>query len=288
MKIQDFNYDQAFDRNIGWLTLEDQQKLKQACVAIAGVGGAGGFQAQALARLGVGKFKIADPDSFEASNMNRQLGATVETLGRPKVQVIQDMILSVNPEASIQIFSDGIDENNIQSFLEGVQVVLDGVDFYAFEVKHLLFRKSRELKIPAVTSCPLGFGASLIIFTPEGMSFEDYFDFRPQMTDQEKRLALAFGLSPTPLCLSYMNAQAFKLDKNRAASVSPGLMLVGALSATETVKIITGKGKVQACPNIYQIDLWTQRVKKKYYAQGMRSPWLRLKKWLLAKWLSRK
>ena len=64
MTAKTFQYTKAFERNIGWLTSQEQEKLRTSRVGIAGLGGAGGFQAQALARLGVGKFKIADPDVF--------------------------------------------------------------------------------------------------------------------------------------------------------------------------------------------------------------------------------
>ncbi|HTL48008.1 MAG TPA: ThiF family adenylyltransferase [Verrucomicrobiae bacterium] len=283
MQVPDFNYDQAFDRNLGWLTPEEQAKLRRSCVAIAGVGGAGGFQAQALARLGIGSFKIADPDHFELTNFNRQIGASCGTLGQSKTEVTRDMILSINPTAKIEMFPKGIDAGNIDAFLEGVDLVLDGIDFYALEAKLLLFKASREKGIAAITSCPLGFGASLMVFQSGGMSFEDYLDLRPEMTPEDRQFALAFGLSPTPLCLRYMNNRASDLSSGRAASVVPGLMLVGALAASEAVKCLTGKGKVLSAPHVYQTDLLTQKTVRKYYPGGMKHPLMKLKKGIILK-----
>ena len=281
MKVQEFNYAEAFERNLGWLTSEEQKRLQKSWVAIAGMGGAGGAQAQALARLGVGGFKIADGDHFELSNFNRQTGATTETLGEPKVKVLRKMILCINPEAQVETFSADISKENIDSFLKSVDLVIDGIDFFEQEAKFLLFKKSYELGLPTLTSCPLGFGASLIIFSPQGMRAEDYFDLREGMSEKEQRLALAFGLSPSPLCLKYMDRKALDLEERRAASVFPGLLLVGALAAAEAVKILTGKGRVYSCPHVYQIDLLTQRAQRKYYPWGMKSPWLRFKRWLV-------
>lgn len=281
MPLDFFDYDTAFDRNIGWLTKADQQKLKNSCVAIAGLGGAGGFQAQALARLGVESFRIADPDIFEQTNFNRQIGAGIKTFGRSKVEVMREMILDINPNAVIEVFPQGINASNIRGFLSGCDLVFDGIDFYALEAKILLFETARDLGLATLTSCPLGFGASLLFFHPEAMSFEKYFDLRPEMTDAQKRFALAFGLSPNPLCLKYMQPEAAKIDSGRAASVVPGLMLVGAITATEAVKFLTGKAELKQVPWVTQIDLFTQRIVQKRYSGGMSRGWMRFKKWLI-------
>ena len=223
MKPHHFSYEQAFDRNLGWLTAQEQAILRKSCVAIAGLGGAGGMQAQVLARLGIGRFKIADPDTFELTNINRQIGASVETLGEQKTSVIREMILSINPEAEVTIFEEGVTQHNVDRFLESVDLALDGIDFFGQDSKLLFFRKCYEKRIPALTSCPLGFGASVIIFSPSGMKYEDYFDLQDQMDEQKKRMACTFGLSPSPLCLSYMDKEAFNLKTRPAANVFPPL-----------------------------------------------------------------
>lgn len=276
-----FDYTKAFDRNLGWLSNREQNKLRESCVAIAGVGGAGGFQAQCLARLGIGRFKIADPDFFELSNINRQIGAGSSSLGQAKVSVIQKMILDINPHAEVEVFPEGIHENNIETFLNGCDLVIDGIDFFALEVKLLLFEKSRLMGVTAMTSCPVGFGASLILFSPAGMSFKDYIDIDASSSERDKRFSLAFALSPSALCLRYMKPEAGTLERNRAASVCPGLMLVGALTATETVKYLTGTGKNFFAPYVYQTDLFTQKTVRRYYPGGMKNPFLKLKKWLI-------
>ena len=86
-----FDYDQAFARNIGWVTRAEQASLRGKRVAIAGLGGVGGSHLLALARLGVGAFNIADFDTFETANRNRQAGSFESTLDRPKVEVLAAM-----------------------------------------------------------------------------------------------------------------------------------------------------------------------------------------------------
>lgn len=285
MNTQTFQYEQAFDRNLGWLSPAEQAKLRQSCVAIAGVGGAGGFQAQALARLGVGKFKIADPDRFEMTNFNRQMGAMVSTLEKSKVEVIERMILEINPEAEIEVYRDGVSPENADAFLKGVDFAVDGIDFFVWKIRQLLFETCYQKKIPVLTCCPIGFGAALMIFSPEGMKYSDYFNIREGMSEDDIRLSFVFGLAPWPFALKYLSSKAVDLNSKRASSVVGGLMLVGAITAAEAVKVLTGKGKVKYCPHVLQVDLFTQKMRGRYLPLGMKSPWRQLKMKLIRKFL---
>src|SRR6478672_3015774 len=112
-RLERFSYAAAFDRNIGWFTDWEQQTLRTKRVAIAGMGGVGGFHLLTLARLGVGSFSIADFDRFEAANFNRQIGATVSSLGRPKAEVLEQMARDINPRLRISRFDEGVNDTNI-------------------------------------------------------------------------------------------------------------------------------------------------------------------------------
>ena len=96
-----FNYDEAFSRNIGWVTRAEQAALRGKRIAIAGMGGVGGVHLLTLARLGIGAFNIADMDSFDVVNFNRQAGASMASLGRPKAEVMAEMARDINPELDI-------------------------------------------------------------------------------------------------------------------------------------------------------------------------------------------
>ena len=77
-----FSYDNAFARNIGWVTHAEQSVLRDKRVAIAGLGGVGGVHLLTLARLGIGNFHVADFDTFDVANFNRQVGATQKDKSR--------------------------------------------------------------------------------------------------------------------------------------------------------------------------------------------------------------
>src|SRR5438105_7373835 len=99
-----FVYDEAFSRNIGWVTEWEQQALRHKRVAIAGMGGVGGFHLLTLVRLGIGGFNIADGDVFELVNFNRQAGATLDSIGQSKVVVMANSARQINPEVRVNGF----------------------------------------------------------------------------------------------------------------------------------------------------------------------------------------
>ena len=93
--------EEPFSRTELLLGKENMEKLKKARVCIFGIGGVGGYVAEALARSGVGHLELVDSDVVSPSNLNRQIIATRDTLGRPKAEVMKERILSVNPEAEV-------------------------------------------------------------------------------------------------------------------------------------------------------------------------------------------
>ncbi|MFM8899948.1 MAG: ThiF family adenylyltransferase, partial [Burkholderiales bacterium] len=152
----------AYSRNVGWVTRAEQEVLREARVAIAGLGGVGGAHAATLARLGIANICIADFDVFEVQNINRQAGAFVSTFGRSKTDVIAQMVRDINPQTQLRLFSDGVTEANVDEFLRDVDVYVDGLDFFVLPVRRMVFAKCRELGIPALTAAPLGMGVAFL------------------------------------------------------------------------------------------------------------------------------
>ena len=111
-----FSYDEAFSRNLGWVTETEQQRLKASRVCIAGLGGVGGIYLLTLARLGISAFTIADFDSFALANFNRQAGATVSSLGHPKIDVMAAMARDINPGLDLRLFRGGLNDSNLVTF----------------------------------------------------------------------------------------------------------------------------------------------------------------------------
>jgi hypothetical protein len=180
-----YSYEAAFSRNIGWVTEAEQQRLRRSRVCIAGLGGVGGIYLLTMARLGIGAFSIADFDTFSVANFNRQAGATVETIDRPKLEVMVEMARQINPELDIRTFDRGLTPDNLDAFLADCDVYLDGLDFFALRMRESVFAACARKGVPATTVAPLGMGAALLNFVPGGMSFEDYFGFSGQPEEQQ-------------------------------------------------------------------------------------------------------
>jgi molybdopterin/thiamine biosynthesis adenylyltransferase len=274
-----FSYEEAFSRNIGLVSAEEQQRLRAARVAIAGLGGVGGAHALALARLGVGRFALADFDTFEVANFNRQVGATVVSLNRPKVEVMAEAILAVNPTADLRLFPAGVDGSNIDEFLDGSVAAVDGVDFFNMDARRLLFRQARQRGVPALTAAPIGFGATLHVFMPDGMSFDDYFDIRPGMSLPEQLVQFGLGLAPRLAHLKYFPPSALDLSGRRAPSLGSACLLAAVLVCTEIANLVLRRRPARAAPYFFQFDPLVQTYKKGRLRWGNRHPLQRLKRW---------
>ena len=119
-----YDYTTAFSRNIGWITAYEQAILGSRRVAIAGLGGVGGSHLLTLSRLGIGAFTIADFDTFELANFNRQAGSGVSTLGLAKSNVLAERARDINPELDLRILPKGVNTDNMQDFLQLQGIVL--------------------------------------------------------------------------------------------------------------------------------------------------------------------
>jgi molybdopterin/thiamine biosynthesis adenylyltransferase len=271
-----FIYQQAFARNIGWVTNDEQATLRNKRIAIAGMGGVGGVHLLTLARLGIGAFHIADFDTFDIANFNRQVGATMGTLGRPKVEVLAEMAQDINPEVKLVRFPDGIRQDNLASFFEGADLYVDGLDFFAFDARQATFAACARLGIPAVTAAPLGMGTAVLSFLPGHMTFEDYFGWGDQ-PDMEKALRFLVGLAPAGLHGGYLvDPSAINLKEQRGPSTIMGCELCAGAAATEALKILLNRGDVRPAPWGYQFDAFRNKLVRTWRPGGNRHPLQRL------------
>lgn len=274
--MEAFDYHTAFSRNIGWLTQEEQERLRHARIAIAGMGGVGGIHLITLARLGVGNFNIADFDTFDQVNFNRQAGASMQTLGRAKVEVMAEQALSINPELDIRIFPRGVNEENLDDFFKDVDLYVDGLDFFVFSAREAVYRACERLKIPAVIAAPLGMGAAIVNILPGRMTFEQYFGFSG-VGDEEKAIRFLLGLSPAMVQRGYLvDRSTVNLAAQRGPSTPMACQLCAGAAATEALKILLKRGKVLAAPHGYQFDAYRNKFVHTWRPWGNRNPLQRL------------
>jgi molybdopterin/thiamine biosynthesis adenylyltransferase len=141
---------ERYSRNQKSLTTEEQLLLHRSHVAIIGLGGLGGSVLEMLSRVGVGNLTLVDGDSFDESNLNRQLLSTVENLGRPKVVVAEERAKSLNPAIRISAHLDIFTMKNNRILLQGAGIAVDCLD--TIRDRFLLERGCREMNIPMISA----------------------------------------------------------------------------------------------------------------------------------------
>jgi molybdopterin/thiamine biosynthesis adenylyltransferase len=271
-----FDYTRAFERNIGWVTEAEQATLRRKRVAIAGMGGVGGLHLLTLVRLGIGKFRIADPDHFELANFNRQAGASMHTLGCSKVEVLAAMARDVNPECELDVYRDGIRGDNLARFFADVDLYVDGLDAFAFDAREAVFAHCAQRRIPAITVAPLGMSAALLNFLPGGMTFEEYFQLSGR-SEVEKSVRFLVGVAPSLLHRRYLvDPTRVDLRERRGPSTSVACQLCAGVAGGEAVKILLGRGRVWAAPHGIQFDGYRNRLAHTWRPGGNRNPLNRL------------
>lgn len=263
-----FNYHAAFSRNLGWVTEQEQDRLRSSRVAIAGMGGVGGFHLLTLSRLGVGAFNVADFDTFDLVNFNRQAGAGVSTLGKHKLDVMSAMARDINPELDLRQFQSGLDESVLDDFLTDVDLYVDGLDFFALDIRQAVFAACAKRGIPAITVAPLGMGAALLNFLPGQMSFEKYFGFS-QNNQLEKAIRFFIGLAPARLHMGYLvDPSKIDLANHKGPSTAMGCMLCAGVASTEALKILLGRGRVYSAPWGVHYDAFKNRLVRTWRPGG--------------------
>jgi molybdopterin/thiamine biosynthesis adenylyltransferase len=269
---------EAFERNRGLISAPEQEVLAKSLVAIAGCGGVGGLHAHTCARLGIGRFRLADADTFSVPNINRQIGATIQTMGKNKAQITGEMIRSINPDAMVEVIETNISSENAANFINGAKLVIDGVDFFALSARRQLFAAAWQARIPALTAAPLGFSATLHVFGEGGMSFDEYFDIQDDQDPFDQLVRFFVGLAPSGLHLPYMDLSSVDIKSGRGPSSILGSQMAASLAGAETIKILLGRGSLLLAPNYLQVDCYRQILRKRRLRGGNRNWFQRLKR----------
>ena len=144
-----------FKRTEMLIGAEGVARLKASKVVVFGIGGVGSFAAEALARSGIGELTLVDKDVVDATNLNRQLIALNSTIGKPKVEVMRDRILDINPEINIEIHQIYYNAENADDFsLSEYDYILDAIDNVT--AKLVLIERAKLAGVPIISSMGAG------------------------------------------------------------------------------------------------------------------------------------
>ena len=218
-----------FSRFIPLIGEDKFKTLSRAKVMVFGVGGVGGYVVEALARSGITHLIVVDNDVVEESNINRQIIATYETIGQPKVEVIKKRILSINPDAKVNAIQKFyLPENSGEFDFSNVDYIIDCVD--TVSAKLSIVSKAKELNIPVISA--MGAGNKL---DPTKLEISDIYKTSVDPLCKVMRRELK-KLGINILKVAYSKEPPIKLNNrtpNSGAAVPPSM---GLLIASEVIK----------------------------------------------------
>lgn len=252
---RDPRYDERFLRNFGIMDAKTQAKIRQTKVAIGGLG-LGGSIFIDLVRLGFTRFHIADPDTYERTNVNRQRLARENTVGRRKDDCLIEEARAISPGVEIEVFREGVSLANVDRFLDGVDWVVDVVDVYAMAEKLALNERARAKGLPVASCGSLGFTGSVVIFDQTTPSFAELAGVsldRPPL--ESLRNFLQFIAPEIP---PYMADQLYRaMDRStHIPFVVPGVEVAAAVAAAQIAGQVTGLGpRIRAPQGIFMDPL---------------------------------
>ena len=148
------NMQNQFSRSELLIGKDGIEKLQKAKVAIFGLGGVGSYATEGLARAGVGNFVLVDNDKVDVTNINRQIIATHNTIGKSKVEVQKERILAINPEAKVEVFQEFFMPESPEIFDETVDYIVDCVDTVTAKIE--LVVRAKALNIPIISCMGTG------------------------------------------------------------------------------------------------------------------------------------
>jgi len=226
-----------YDRTARFITAEGVKKLQKSTVAIAGCGGYGGSVLVTLARLGIGSFILAEPNNFDNPDLNRQWGATLNTIGKNKALVYEEYLKSLNPDIKVRTYTNGLTLDNVEEFLDGATIAIDGLDVLVpTALRKKYYNTARKKGIYCMVGPLIGMGAALVVSDPNGMPL----DFMVQLLSTEESTSQKF---PDFLYHFYNKAHLDLVSNNRVESgkipsLSLSINLISCATANECLMIL--------------------------------------------------
>ena len=251
-KMDDKSYvAQMLERSALFLNQAELDKIRNTIFGIAGLGGVGAITAELLARWGVKKFRLLDKDRYDHSNLNRQLFATSDTIGRYKAEVAAERIKAINPFADINMtVTENTNNENVPEFVKGAGMILQMTDHPS---SLLLYEAARKYKIPLVNGHATITGCRVMVYD---FKKSDCLHWIEKIKNKVKWKGQKPITKMTPQELDDFDR---KWVHSTAASLNFVTNAVGCLAVSEAVKLITRRGKNAHYPKQIDFDLFDLR-----------------------------
>lgn len=222
---------------------EGLKHLQQAHVLVVGLGGVGSFAAEFIARSGIGSMTIVDGDEVDNTNRNRQLPALVSTVGKPKVQVMAERLLDINPELKLEVIQEFLNPERMEEVLTSHQFdyVMDCIDSISPKIELIVASKRNNLPLISV----MGAGGK---YDPTKLTIRDISNtteclLAKTVRKRLKKLRISHGVrcvfsteTPDPTSIATTDGTNFKKSYYGTISYMPAAM--GLLAASEVIRRI--------------------------------------------------
>lgn len=215
---------------------ENIQKLNSSTVAVFGCGGVGSYAVEAMARAGIGNIVLIDGDVVDETNINRQLIADVTTIGRDKVEVEQERILKINPNAKVIAYKEFFNQENSEKLIdEKYDYIVDAID--SVKSKILLIKLAHEKNIKIISAMGMGNKLDPTMIEVADISKTEVCPLAKTIRKQLRQI----GINHTKVVYSKENP--IKVDKENkvTASISFVPSVCGLIMAGEVIKDIIEK-----------------------------------------------
>ena len=219
---------ERYIRNFNTFSEKEQNRLIKSHVSIIGLGGLGGGVCEMLARTGVGNLTLIDGDSFDESNLNRQILSTENLIGTSKALAAADRVHAINSSVSVNHVVKYADDSNLYDLIKHSDLAVDCLD--TIDSRFVLEKAARKADIPIVSGAIAGVSGQVTVFFPKDTGYE-----------------LIYG----------------KKSRNRShgvetetGNISYCAMLIASIQASECIKILLDRGDILR-NKMMIIDLWT-------------------------------
>lgn len=264
-----FTYEEFTTRNIGFVSVKEQDILKNTRVFVTGVGGMGGVALTCLARAGFEKFIIADIDHFEISNLNRQIFSFLDSIGKDKAVTAKETLEKINPNIKVELYDASWIEK-IDNILQKTDIVLNGCDDVKSTI--LLMRKCKQHKVPAIDAfaSPL---PSVYVIKPDSLRPEEAFNYPSvhlpieKITNEIENQCLQKEIEHVAIhssSLKYVDLEIAKEminGKRKRISFAPMVWTTGCMMAYEVVRL---RLNIKGGPDVKGMffNPWTYKIEK--------------------------
>jgi molybdopterin/thiamine biosynthesis adenylyltransferase len=214
-----------YERNMAALTRQDIALLNNSKVCVVGCGGLGGYVIEHLSRLGIGMITAVDGDSFEESNLNRQLLSDESVLGENKAVQAKARVGKVNSEVIVNAVAERITAENSEEVLVGHNIIIDALD--NIETRRIIEKTAQNLKTPLVHGAIAGWFGQVAVIMPGASVYDKIYPVREHAGIEKEQGVLPFTAAVTA---SVQAAEAVKVLTGKPSELTGKLLTIDLLS----------------------------------------------------------